>query len=301
MEQKEYKKVSVEGLPLIGAGANGAVYRLNQEQIIKVYNPLTNPMGKILQEKKTAKEAFTHGIPTAISFDMVQVDEKYGIIYEMIDAKTLGTTMSENPEQLDALAVRMAQLLKKLHSTEFEPGVLPDARDSLMIWVKVAERSGVYDDDLIDKMRDVVRGIPEGNTFVHGDFHPGNIMVSRDELLLIDMGESGVGSPLADLMCTFQIMMMMTRHEGSAMKYMSISNEQSRRVWNVFIREYLGDDDPGRIAALEQKLTFLGLIRTLAGLTFSKIVDGPEREGYIKQVAEHFLIGYEKMKEHGGL
>ena len=158
MEQKEYKKVSIEGLPLIGAGANGAVYRLNQEQIIKVYNPLTNPMGKILQEKKTAKEAFTHGIPTAISFDMVQVDEKYGIIYEMIDAKTLGTTMSENPEQLDALAVRMAQLLKKLHSTEFEPGVLPDARDSLMIWVKVAEQSGVYDDDLIDKMRDVVRG-----------------------------------------------------------------------------------------------------------------------------------------------
>ena len=85
------------------------------------------------------------------------------------------------------------------------------------------------------------------------------------------------------------------------MRYMSISNEQSRRVWNVFIREYLGDDDPGRIAALEQKLMFLGLIRTLAGLTFTKIVDGPEREGYIKQVAEHFLIGYEKMMQHGGL
>ena len=41
------RDISVEGLDLIGAGANGRVYRLNEEQIVKVYNPLTNPYEKI--------------------------------------------------------------------------------------------------------------------------------------------------------------------------------------------------------------------------------------------------------------
>jgi hypothetical protein len=39
-------------------------------------------------------------------------------------------------------------------------------------------------------------GVPE--TLVHGDFHPGNVMGDDERLVLLDWGDSGVGSPLLD-------------------------------------------------------------------------------------------------------
>ena len=56
--QRALRRVSVEGLPMIGAGANGQVYRLDEERIVKVYNPLTNTPQKIAREKDAARAAF---------------------------------------------------------------------------------------------------------------------------------------------------------------------------------------------------------------------------------------------------
>lgn len=102
------RDISVEGLDLIGAGANGRVYRLNEEQIVKVYNPLTNPYEKIEREKRAARAAFTHGIPTAISFDIVRVGSEYGMVYELLNAKTLGATIEEDPTHAEELSGRQA-------------------------------------------------------------------------------------------------------------------------------------------------------------------------------------------------
>ena len=54
----------------------------------------------------------------------------------------------------------MATLLKKLHSTEFDEGVLPDARDGLMVWADIAAESGYYSDEVIEKLRGLIRSIP---------------------------------------------------------------------------------------------------------------------------------------------
>ena len=187
--RKRLRSISLDGLKQIGAGANGWVYRLNNEQVLKVYNPLTNPPQKIAQEKEVARKALILGIPSAISFDMVAVSDSYGIVYELVDALTLGETVAKSPKRADEYAKRMAQMLKQLHATEFEEGELPDARLGLHAWVDVSEKSGYYAPEIIAKVRALVDSIPKQNTFVHGDFHPANIMVTDDdELLLIDMG-----------------------------------------------------------------------------------------------------------------
>ncbi len=54
MEFENLKEYKIDGLPKIGEGVNGSVYRIDDETIIKVYNPLTNPPEKIEREKKSA-------------------------------------------------------------------------------------------------------------------------------------------------------------------------------------------------------------------------------------------------------
>ena len=183
------REISVKGLPIIGKGANGTIYRLDEDKIVKVYNPNTNTLDRIEQEKSVAKKMLVYDIPSAISYDIVKVDDKYGLVYEWINASTLGQYLSNNPDQLDKFAIRMAKLLVKLHSTKFENGILPDGRDNLHMWVNIAEQSGYYSDEVISKLRNLINNIPYRNTFVHGDFHPGNIMVMNDELILFDQTE----------------------------------------------------------------------------------------------------------------
>ena len=299
--QKRLRQLSVEGLALIGRGANGAVYRLDEERIIKVYNPVTNTLERIKGEKQAARAAFVHGIPTAISYEIVRVGEQYGMIYEMVKASTVGEEVARNPESVDAYACRMAALLKKLHATSFEPGTLPDAREALYAWAEIARRSGWYADGVIDKLRRFIGSISLADTFIHGDFHPGNVMVCDGELLLIDMGDASVGAPVIDLMGSYQIMKLAAARDGGARRYTGMTSEQSNRFWNVFIREYTGMDDEKALAAYEEKLKFYALVRTLPGITFSEIVPDEVRPRLVQEVTAAFLRGYERLESAGGI
>lgn len=289
--EKKLRNISVDGLPCIGKGANGAVYRLDDERIIKVYNPISNTIERIKREKSSARQAFIHDIPSAISYDIVKVGDRYGMIYEMIKAKTLGETIADSPDKKEYYARQMAKLLKKLHSTEFDDGVLPDARDGLMLWADIAARSGWYSDEIIEKLRGFIRSIPAANTFIHGDFHPGNIMVCDGELILIDMGDASVGDPVIDLLGSYQIMRLVTQRSGGAERYTGMSDELLSSVWDVFIHEYTGITDENELAKYENKLKFFAIIRSFAGVTFSELVPKETLPALTKNISEAFLRG----------
>ena len=44
---KKMREISTEGLKLIGTGANGRVYRLNEEQIVKVGDAFMQGVDKV--------------------------------------------------------------------------------------------------------------------------------------------------------------------------------------------------------------------------------------------------------------
>lgn len=86
--QKAYRVVSVAGCELIGRGANGKIYRLDEENIIKVYTN-TDSLPEIRHERELSRAAFVLGVPTAIPYDVVMIAEGgYGSIYELLNAKT---------------------------------------------------------------------------------------------------------------------------------------------------------------------------------------------------------------------
>ena len=156
----------------------------------------------------------------------------------------------------------------------------------------VAERSGYYADKVIATARKVIDDIPPRNTFIHGDFHPGNIMVtSDDEFLLIDMGDASVGDPIIDLMGSYQIMRIAASRPGGAERYMSLGMEQANRVWETFVREYYGISDSEQQAAIERKLRYYVILRNMAGITFSTIVPDNEREMFAEMLSNALLRG----------
>ena len=292
---KKPREISLENAELIGAGANGRVYRLNGEQIVKLYNPVSNPPEKIRREQKSAREAFIHGVPSAIPFDIVSAGDETGMIYELVDAQTLGTFVHNQPEKLEEYALKMSSLLKKLHSTVMPDGALPDARISLRVWTDIAEKSGFFAKNDLQKVCELIDSIPPRNTFIHGDFHPGNIMLSDGELILIDMGDASVGHPVTDLLGTYQIMRFLpTYNEKAAMRYTSMSSDEVIRMWDIFIRDYLETHNESVIKEFETSITSYCQIRSLGGIVFSDVIPDEKRRAMSAIIMKNLLQGIEK-------
>ena len=70
--EKAYPRMSVEGCEFIAKGANGAVYRYDDETILKTYHA-KDALPEIKQERENARRAFILGINTAIPYGIVRV------------------------------------------------------------------------------------------------------------------------------------------------------------------------------------------------------------------------------------
>jgi uncharacterized protein (TIGR02172 family) len=289
--KKAFRSVSVEGCELIGKGGNGAVYRLDEETIVKVYYGISNPLEKIEQDRQVSRAVFVQGINTAIPYDVVKVGEDYGVVFEMVEADTLGMFLAKHPEKLEEYTHRMTELLKQLHRTEFDEGTLPDARNLIYHRITIGEDRGLFTPEEAEKLRSFTDSIPPRNTFVHGDFHPGNIMVKDDELILIDVGDSGVGHPINDLMGMY-LMYVVAANAGSGEMYCGLGKEPLTRMWPMILRDYFETEDPAPYAkAIEGVAT----LKLMLGVAVNPNIPEEMREGTINQIKGPFLANMDKL------
>ncbi|MBR0256618.1 MAG: phosphotransferase [Synergistaceae bacterium] len=246
---KKPREIPATNLEIIGEGAVSTVYRINADTIIKVYNKQPIPLTDIERERLASREALIRGIPTAIPFEIVKYGQHYGLIYEMIDAETMSATLKKQPERLEELSVKAGQLLKKLHTTEFEPGTFPDARDDQHSRVKKAfdmKLISAEDKAIVDG---IIDRIPYRNTFIHSDFHTRNIMVRGDDLILIDIGGAKLGNPINDLLVLYMYFAEMVSSaiaEPAIVLYerkLGLDRETIRKMWKIIMREYFGTSD----------------------------------------------------------
>lgn len=194
--QKALRQVSVEGCELIGSGGYGSVYRTDPETIVKVYNTGFS-LDAIHHERNTAQKAFILGVPTAISYDVVKCGDKYGVVYELLNAKTTAQIMNAQRERIPEIGKKCANLLKQLHEITVEDDTFPDRKQDLLDWVdKILP---VLEPSEAVEIRSFIEKIPEAKNFLHGDFNSKNIMVNGDEFLLIDIGDAAFGHPVFDV------------------------------------------------------------------------------------------------------
>ena len=80
--EKAYRRMSVDGCEFIAKGANGAVYRYDEETIVKTYYN-KDALPEIQQERENARKAFVLGVNTAIPYGIVRVGDGYGTVTEL--------------------------------------------------------------------------------------------------------------------------------------------------------------------------------------------------------------------------
>ena len=259
--ERKMKTLDIEGCEILGKGALGTVYKLDDENIVKVYN---NPdcLPVIRRERKLSRLAFIKGIPTAISYEIVKVGESYGSVFELIDAKNMNELLVSHPDMIDEIVSKYITLLKKMHSVTVNSGELPSAKAYFLHYL--VNLDGILPKELSDSLRDLLNEMPEDLHFIHGDIQMKNVMLQGDEPLVIDMETMCTGDPVFELQALFMCYRAYNEDEKDNSEYfLGFDDVFCAKLWDKILHGYYEGLSEDEISVMEDKIKLLGYLKFL--------------------------------------
>ena len=286
--EKAYRKMSVEGCEFIAKGANGAVYRYDEETILKTYFA-KDALPEIKQERENARKAFVLGINTAIPYGIVRVGDGYGTVTELLNATSVTKLIRANPDDPTQAVKYYIDMLKTIHSIEGEDGELPDMKQTALAWADfvaahIPENQG-------KKLRALIEAVPKQNTLLHGDYHTNNIMVQNGEPLLIDMDTLCMGHPVFEFASMFNAFIGFTELDHQeTMRFFGYTYETAEKCWDMSLKMYLGTEDEAVCRSVAEKAMIIGYTRLLRrAIRRPEDAESPARIARCKEMLAHLL------------
>lgn len=259
--EKAYKRMSVEGCEFIAKGANGAVYRYDDETIIKTYYS-KEALPEIMRERESARRALVLGVNTAIPYGIVRVGEGYGTVTELLNAVNVTKLICDDPADLEKPVKYYVELLKSIHAIEADEGDFPNMRNKAIEWAEFV--SEYIPKEQGDKLKAMLMALPAKNTLLHGDYHTNNVMIQNGEPLLIDMDTMCVGHPIFEFGSMYNAFLGFSELDnGAILRFMGYDRNTSGKFWNMVLKKYLNTDDEALCRDVENKARVIGYTRLL--------------------------------------
>jgi aminoglycoside phosphotransferase (APT) family kinase protein len=125
---------------------------------------------------------------------VIEVDGRFGILFERIVGPTLVQQFGAKPWTL----VRALRAFTDLHLAMHALAIpeLPSQREQL---TRLIESASPVPTEVREATLKRLDQLPAGNALCHGDYHPDNVLLTRNGLITIDWGGATSGHPLADV------------------------------------------------------------------------------------------------------
>ncbi|MBQ7578343.1 MAG: STAS domain-containing protein [Synergistaceae bacterium] len=234
----EVKELSQINGQLIGKSDGTEIFRVNSDELMKLY-PAGKNLADVENEMKLTKAALLCGIPTLISYYIVHYNDRYGLVYEMPNARTVASLVNFQDWNLNQYAVNMGTALKQIHSCVPEEGIFPKTKSLVLEYLKHA--ASHYTKNEIEQLANLINAVPEKNTFVYGSYHAGNVFVQDDEIILLNMSGSSVGNPIFDLAEIYMIHVL--ESDIFAKSLTGFEPNRAKIFYDLMIRAYFDLND----------------------------------------------------------
>ena len=278
--QRAYRVVSIEGCEEIGRGANGTIYRIDQDNVVKVYKN-ADALDDIKHEREVAKLALILGLPTAISYDVVRVGGSYGSVFELLNAKSFSNILATEPDKMAWCVDEFVKLLRKIHDTVVPAGKLPDMKETALKWASFMQ--DYLPQEAGRKLCNLIQGVPHDDHMIHGDYHTKNVVLQGDEVLIIDMDTLAVGHPVFELASMYNAFIGFSELDHDHIKrFMGFDFETSTEFWHKVLAAYLNTSSGAKIREVENKARIIGYTRLIRRSIRRGGLDSEEKKAEIK-------------------
>lgn len=185
---------------LIASGASSRMFDLGDGRVLKLFhNSVSDEM--IEREMSVALFADARGLPVAQPLDRCIDDDQRGVIYPLLQGKTLLSGLRTHWSKGRGLLQDMAALHGTIHE-QAAPADIRSVRQVLRTDIQYGPASDAVQEAVVAHLDT----LPDDDRLLHGDFHIGNIMLAADGMRVIDWAKGARGVPAADVVRTEMLM-----------------------------------------------------------------------------------------------
>ncbi len=178
----------------IAEGREAEMFALEPGTILRLYRD-PERQSAAQWEAAALKAAADRGVRVPAVHELTTVMGRPGLIMERIEGPDLLTLMGRRPWTVFQAGRICGEVHARLHAAE-APRRMPAVRDTLRQWMASSYRLPKH---LAEFALDILKGLPDGESLCHGDFHPGNILMSGETPVVIDWTNARRGDPAADV------------------------------------------------------------------------------------------------------
>lgn len=250
--EKALPNVSVEGCPLVNGKKD--VYQLTEDTVLKVF-PEGTTKADVDNEVALAKEAFVLSVPTAMAFDIVMVDGRYGLIYE-----------STQPMNIKATA--LGKMLRNLHDQKVDPeeGTFPYGHAEIKKRIQALEP--YLGSEAVSKLLQMMKVLPDATSLLHGNLTLDCVMKQNNEAIFTNMGGVCFGHPVLDF----------------SHLYATMTEEQRGEYFDMLLDEYFDMESDETIKRNRENIVILSVIYDFLAIT----ANGEPTEEMVEECKKHF-------------
>jgi len=179
---------------LVGRGRTSDVYAYGADSVIKVAHDDVPKDWPAFEAELTAA-VWELGVAAPQVRDVVDVNGRPSVVFERIPGPSMWQQMIDDPKRVPVLARELASIQKTLLQIGIPPRI-PDFVDRLVRKIQLAH--GLTSDERSEAVA-LAGALPRGAALLHGDLHPGNVLMGPNGPIVIDWFDAAIGHPIADV------------------------------------------------------------------------------------------------------
>lgn len=217
---KKYKEVWKMNLDnVIAVRPQKTIYR-DGNKAIKVFNE-DYSKADILNEALNQARVEETGLCIPKVIEVTKIENKWSIIYDFVEGKTLAQLMQENPDKKSEYLEMLVDLQMGVHSKTAP--LLNKLKDKMNRKISQADLDATTRYDLHTRLE----SMPKHTKVCHGDFNPSNIIINNEgTAYILDWAHATQGNASADVARTYLLFWLADDTDG-AKEYLDLFCKKS--------------------------------------------------------------------------
>jgi tRNA A-37 threonylcarbamoyl transferase component Bud32 len=229
----EPQSLSTGGLRLIGQGGEAEVFECPDGRVLKLLRA-SRPRTGLAFEIAALEAARSAGVSVPQVYEEVVIDGRTGLMMERLDGTDLLTIIGRKPW----LVFRSGRLTGEIHA-RINAGRAPESLPAVKeVMNRGLARLAPSQPALAEWVGGILARLPDGDALCHGDFHPGQLMLSGDRCVALDWSGAKRGDPLFDYARTRVLLSMGEPPPGTQLTLKLLAKIGRRLLISSYLRSY---------------------------------------------------------------